>query len=388
MPLYSPGKRNDSVAPHHGNDLKAKPDGAADTWSQPRGLSPRMTGLQEKAQQAPEGRQTNHRGPLTPDRLRNSPTIFATLSGWVRWTWWPPSTSAVSRSLMTAIRSITISNGNGQPCSARTARTGQLMAARNATGLVLGEAHAGSRLEPGIEGEAKALAGLFGAALDQHPGRRGVEIGIVEPRRNSLFEVREDPRRGPREPFLVGDRGHQLIRRLLRVGVPSGPLPRAARPSPPVQDRRREPATRSPPPWSVRASAEARPPQGIGGARNFRHPVDEVVIGGGGPVFRPAVAGQIEGHDVEPVEQRRESGKARRVIEPAVQRDDRPAVGRAPLEGRQPQKRQLEDELATAQRWSRYIRRANSPAADDLNSSIRPRSSCRAPRRGSAASEP
>ena len=92
------------------------------------------------------------------------------------------------------------------------------------------------------------------------------------------------------------------------------------------------------------------PTEGVGRSRHLGHPINEMVRASGWPAVRPAVSGEIERHQVQPGKQRRQTVEARRVVEPAVEREHRLTILRSPLAGGETKMRKLEIDVATAHR--------------------------------------
>jgi hypothetical protein len=100
----------------------------------------------------------------------------------------------------------------------------------------------------------------------------------------------------------------------------------------------------------VTEEREPIPSQRVGCGGDLRHPIDEVVIGTRWAVLRPPVTRQIEGHHAKPRQQRRQAVEAGRVVEPAVESDHSRTTLGTPLSGGETEMRNLEENLATAQR--------------------------------------
>jgi hypothetical protein len=90
---------------------------------------------------------------------------------------------------------------------------------------------------------------------------------------------------------------------------------------------------------------EALPAERIGHVEHVADVLPDVVAGIGGPMLAEAMACRIERDQVAAAEQRCKQIEAAGIVEPAVQSDDGPAFGVAPLARGQRERRQLEAAL-------------------------------------------
>ena len=115
-----------------------------------------------------------------------------------------------------------------------------------------------------------------------------------------------------------------------------------------ARDKRRDPSAHR-----VADKLEAFPAKLVCNRNHLWRPIDEMMDNARVTVLRPAVAGQVEGHQVELRQQRCNTIEARGVVEPPVEGQYRRSIYRAPFARRETKMRELNDQITDRHRWSR-----------------------------------